>query len=96
MGPLADLDPHKPSQHYVGVARYQIPDSKGLKNADSFAWFFIAMLQGRDDDTLTIAKRFSGVYNDLTAGCTAFEAVQRKVVSQAERAIDGMVKIDAL
>ena len=78
-----------PKANHISTAQH-------LKNADSFAWFYIAMLQARDEDTLTIAKRFSGIYNDLKTACTAFEAVQRKVVSPAELGIPGMVAIDTI
>ena len=80
----------------IGPKANYITTAQHLKNADSFTWFYIAMLQGRGDDTLTIAKRFSGIYNDLRTACTAFASVQAQVVSPEELAIDGMVTIDAI
>jgi hypothetical protein len=72
-----------------------ITTAQHLTNADSFTWLFISMLQGRPD-TLSIARRFGGIYADLRAAFGKFAEVQAAAISADELAIPGMVTIDEI
>src|SRR5690606_28933273 len=100
---LAKFDQYRTAGDSEKVARSKavcpkanhITTAQHLTNADSFAWLFISMLQARPD-TLSIARRFGGVYGDMRTACGKFAEVQKAVIGADEFAIAGVVTIDEL
>ncbi len=63
----------------VGEKANVITTEQHLTNADSYGWFFTAMLQG-DEATLTRARRFTAVLADMKKAVAEFEKAQRKAL----------------
>lgn len=100
---LAKFEQYRAADDSAAVARGKavapkanhITTAQHLTNADSFAWLFISMLQGRPD-TLSIARRFGGIYANLRAACRKFAEVQAAAITPRELAVAGMVTIDEI
>ncbi|RKH65188.1 hypothetical protein [Corallococcus llansteffanensis] len=68
-----------------------ITTAQHLTNADSYTWFFIAMLQAYDT-TLPISKKFNGIYRDFQSAAARFVQVQRETLA-ADAALSAMADI---